>query len=125
MEIQVAKWLKQNPKQAQSKPIAAMIVGRAAPKNRIMGHAGSYWELPEETADYKRKLLAEAGVAILNTPEQLARNLKVSIHIRGIATGPSSRHLTEDIVDRIAYGDPWYGRQRHERLPEYLRKSVL
>jgi len=64
------------------KPVAALIVGRTAPTQKRMGHAGALIESKRETAAAKREALAEAGARVCDSPMQL---LDV---IRSLETAP-------------------------------------
>lgn len=58
-----AKYIKEYIK----KPVVAFIAGEAAPKGKVMGHAGAIISPGGEGGvKYKRKLLQEAGVHIIN-----------------------------------------------------------
>ena len=50
------------------KPVAAMIVGRHAPAEKRMGHAGALIGSDRETAAAKQAVLKEAGAIICNSP---------------------------------------------------------
>jgi succinyl-CoA synthetase alpha subunit len=52
------------------KPIFAMVVGRHAPAEKQMGHAGALIGSAREGADAKLKALAAAGCRIVKGPEQ-------------------------------------------------------
>ena len=56
-----------------TKPIAALVVGRFAPPERRMGHAGALAGAERETAAAKRSALREAGVHVADDPVHLAR----------------------------------------------------
>ena len=53
---------------ASKKPVAAMIVGRHAPAEKRMGHAGALIGSDRETAAAKQAALKEAGAIICNSP---------------------------------------------------------
>ena len=54
-----------------SKPVAAYIAGRTAPKGRTMGHAGAIVTGVGESAEEKVEILAEAGVRIAPNPSEM------------------------------------------------------
>lgn len=56
---------------SMSKPIAAFIAGRAAPKGRKMGHAGALVVGDKGTWDSKHAALTEAGVTVVDVPSAL------------------------------------------------------
>ena len=70
-EVDAARWAKENCK----KPIAGFIAGATAPPGRRMGHAGAIVGGEEDTAQAKKKILAECGIAVAETPDQMARTL--------------------------------------------------
>ena len=70
-EVEAARWAKENCK----KPIAGFIAGATAPPGRRMGHAGAIVGGEEDTAQAKKKILAECGIAVAETPSVMARTL--------------------------------------------------
>jgi succinyl-CoA synthetase alpha subunit len=70
-EVEAARWAKENCK----KPIAGFIAGATAPPGRRMGHAGAIVGGDEDTAQAKKKILAECGIAVAETPSVMARTL--------------------------------------------------
>ena len=66
-----AEWLKANCK----KPVAAFIAGRTAPKGRRMGHAGAIVSGNSGSAEDKIKALADANIAIAETPSVIGETL--------------------------------------------------
>lgn len=56
-----------------TKPVVAMIVGRAAPKGKSLGHAGAIIEGSKGTAQAKIEALAQAGAYIARTPQEIVR----------------------------------------------------
>ncbi len=71
-EIRGAEFIKAHVK----KPVAGFIAGRTAPPGRRMGHAGAIVSGGNDTADYKVKVLTDAGVKIAPTPAELGSTLK-------------------------------------------------
>jgi succinyl-CoA synthetase alpha subunit len=70
-EVDAARWAKENCK----KPIAGFIAGATAPPGRRMGHAGAIVGGEEDTAQAKKRILAECGIAVAETPGVMARTL--------------------------------------------------
>jgi succinyl-CoA synthetase alpha subunit len=70
-EAEAARWAKDNCK----KPIAGFIAGATAPPGRRMGHAGAIVGGDEDTAEAKKKILAECGIAVAETPSDMATAL--------------------------------------------------
>jgi len=70
-EVEAARWAKEHCK----KPIAGFIAGATAPPGRRMGHAGAIVGGEEDTAQAKKKILAECGIAVAETPDQMAKTL--------------------------------------------------
>lgn len=67
-ETEAARWAKDNCK----KPIAGFIAGATAPPGRRMGHAGAIVGGEEDTAQAKKKILAECGIAVADSPADMA-----------------------------------------------------
>jgi succinyl-CoA synthetase alpha subunit len=70
-EEEVAHWAKKHCK----KPIAAFVAGATAPEGRRMGHAGAIIQGGHGTAHGKKKILADAGIAIAESPADIAETL--------------------------------------------------
>jgi len=70
-EVDAARWAKEFCK----KPIAGFIAGATAPPGRRMGHAGAIVGGEEDTAQAKKAILAECGIAVAETPSDMARTL--------------------------------------------------
>ena len=70
-EVEAARWARDNCK----KPIAGFIAGATAPPGRRMGHAGAIVGGAEDTAQAKKKILAECGIAVAETPGVMASTL--------------------------------------------------
>ena len=70
-EVEAARWAKEHCK----KPIAGFIAGATAPPGRRMGHAGAIVGGEEDTAQAKKRILAECGIAIAETPGVMAKTL--------------------------------------------------
>ncbi|MDP3852023.1 MAG: succinate--CoA ligase subunit alpha [Luteolibacter sp.] len=70
-EVEAARWAKENCR----KPIAGFIAGATAPPGRRMGHAGAIVGGEEDTAQAKKKILAECGIAVAETPGVMASTL--------------------------------------------------
>lgn len=70
-EVEAARWAQAHCK----KPIAGFIAGATAPPGRRMGHAGAIIGGEEDTAQAKKRILAECGIAVAETPGVLARTL--------------------------------------------------
>ena len=70
-EVDAARWAKEHCK----KPIAGFIAGATAPPGRRMGHAGAIVGGEEDTAQAKKRILAECGLAVAETPSDMATTL--------------------------------------------------
>lgn len=70
-EAEAARWAKENCK----KPIAGFIAGATAPAGRTMGHAGAIVGGEEDTAEAKKAILRECGIAVADNPSEMAKAL--------------------------------------------------
>jgi len=70
-EAEAARWAKEN----CSKPIAGFIAGATAPPGRRMGHAGAIVGGVDDTADAKKAILRECGIAVSETPSDMGQTL--------------------------------------------------
>jgi len=70
-EVEAARWAKEN----CLKPIAGFIAGATAPPGRRMGHAGAIVGGVEDTAQAKKRILSDCGIAVAETPGVMAKTL--------------------------------------------------
>jgi succinyl-CoA synthetase alpha subunit len=70
-EVDAARWAKEHCK----KPIAAFIAGATAPPGRRMGHAGAIIGGEDDTAEAKKRIIAECGIAVADSPADMAVTL--------------------------------------------------
>jgi len=61
---------------ARTKPVVCLIVGRNAPANTRMGHAGAFVGDHQSTAEAKRAALAEAGAILADSPFYLVETVR-------------------------------------------------
>ena len=70
-EVEAGLWAKDHCK----KPIAAFIAGATAPPGRRMGHAGAIIGGADDTAAAKKLILAQCGIAVSDSPADMATTL--------------------------------------------------
>ena len=70
-EVEAGLWAKEHCK----KPIAAFIAGATAPPGRRMGHAGAIIGGADDTAAAKKRILAECGISVADSPADMAEAL--------------------------------------------------
>ncbi|TET19868.1 succinate--CoA ligase subunit alpha [Candidatus Bathyarchaeota archaeon] len=73
-----------------SKPVAAFVAGRTAPRGKRMGHAGAIIMGKAGTAQSKIDAFMEAGVMVAEKPSDVARLLAKRLKKKGIFTGGMS-----------------------------------
>ncbi|KAB2578761.1 Succinate--CoA ligase (ADP-forming) subunit alpha [Lasiodiplodia theobromae] len=76
-EEEAAEWIREYRKRtAKPKPIAALVGGKLAPVDRVMGHAGA-WPAPgENLAEVKARLLENAGAVLVDHPAKFGNVMK-------------------------------------------------
>ena len=62
-------------KEKVTKTVFAFIAGDTSPPGRRMGHAGAIITQADETAGAKKKLLAEKGVHIIESPADMGETI--------------------------------------------------
>tara|TARA_R110002124_G_scaffold246319_1_gene411415 strand:+ start:810 stop:1691 length:882 start_codon:yes stop_codon:yes gene_type:complete len=72
MEADAANWIKEN---SNGKPVVGFIAGETAPKGRTMGHAGAIVGGAEDTAQAKKKILADCGVHVVDSPATIGEKM--------------------------------------------------
>lgn len=90
-EILAAQWIKDYHTRtpvAKRKPIVALIAGKLAPDDRVMGHAGAFWLPGEPTPKQKITALQQAAVTIVNHPAKIGPALRKRIKGKTVETPP-------------------------------------
>jgi len=59
-----------------TKPVVGFIAGRTAPEGKRMGHAGAIISSGDSTAEAKRQVLKDAGVAVVDFPDEIPSYFK-------------------------------------------------
>ena len=77
MEIEAAQYIKDNIK----KPVIGFIAGQTAPPGRRMGHAGAIVSGADESAAAKKKIMAECGVHVVDSPADIGETVKKNIAV--------------------------------------------
>ena len=72
LEINAARWIKEN----STKPVVGFIAGVTAPKGRTMGHAGAIVSGEDETAEAKKRVMAECGIHVVDSPADIGYKMK-------------------------------------------------
>lgn len=72
LEADAARWLHE---QGNPKPVVGFIAGETAPKGRTMGHAGAIVGGTEDTAEAKKKIMAECGIHVVNSPAEIGKKV--------------------------------------------------
>jgi succinyl-CoA synthetase alpha subunit len=75
MEIEAAQYVKEQ----VSKPVIGFIAGQTAPPGRRMGHAGAIVSGADESAAAKKKLMAECGITVVESPADIGRTVKAAL----------------------------------------------
>ena len=70
-----AEYIKKNIK----KPVVGFIAGRTAPAGKRMGHAGAIISSGDSTAEAKRKILQDAGVQVVDIPDEIPAIFKAKL----------------------------------------------
>ena len=58
------------------KPVIGFIAGQTAPPGRRMGHAGAIVSGADESAAAKKKIMAECGVHVVDSPAEIGITVK-------------------------------------------------
>ena len=73
LEADAAKWYKAS---GSKKPIVGFIAGVTAPAGRTMGHAGAIVGGSDDTAEAKKKIMAECGIHVVDSPAEIGLKVK-------------------------------------------------
>lgn len=73
LEAEAARWYKQS---GSTKPIVGFIAGETAPAGRTMGHAGAIVGGTDDTAQAKKKIMADCGIHVVDSPAEIGKKVK-------------------------------------------------
>src|SRR5699024_2462311 len=73
LEPDAAKWYKES---GSKKPIIGFIAGETAPAGRTMGHAGAIVGGTDDTTQAKKKILADCGIHVVDSPAEIGKKVK-------------------------------------------------
>lgn len=73
LEADAAKWIKAD---GNRKPVIGFIAGVTAPAGRTMGHAGAIVGGTDDTAEAKKKIMAECGIHVVDSPAEIGKKVK-------------------------------------------------
>ncbi|MDC6364611.1 MULTISPECIES: succinate--CoA ligase subunit alpha [Flavobacteriaceae] len=73
LEGDAAKWYKES---GSTKPIVGFIAGETAPAGRTMGHAGAIVGGSDDTAQAKKRIMAECGIHVVDSPAEIGAKVK-------------------------------------------------
>lgn len=82
-EILAAQWITDyhaRTPAAERKPIVALIAGKQAPLDRVMGHAGAFWLPGDPHPNQKVAALRNTGVTTVNHPAKIGPALRKQIN---------------------------------------------
>ena len=65
-----------------TKPVVSFIAGRTAPAGKRMGHAGAIISSGDSTAEAKMQMLRDAGVIVIDFPDEIPQALAASLKVR-------------------------------------------
>ena len=73
LEADAAHWVKAD---GNRKPVVGFIAGETAPKGRTMGHAGAIVGGADDTAEAKKRIMAECGIHVVDSPAEIGKKVK-------------------------------------------------
>ena len=76
-ETDAGRWIKEH----MSKPVAAFIAGKTAPKGKRMGHAGAIIGGKDDTAQAKIDALRDCGVHVADSPAEIGTTIAAALGV--------------------------------------------
>jgi len=72
LEADAAKYIKAS---GNKKPVVGFIAGETAPAGRTMGHAGAIVGGSDDTAQAKKRIMAECGIHVVDSPAAIGKKV--------------------------------------------------
>ncbi len=72
LEAEAAKYVKET---GNKKPVIGFIAGETAPAGRTMGHAGAIVGGADDTAEAKKRIMAECGIHVVDSPAAIGKKV--------------------------------------------------
>jgi succinyl-CoA synthetase alpha subunit len=72
LESEAAQYVKAT---GNKKPVIGFIAGETAPAGRTMGHAGAIVGGDDDTAEAKKRIMAECGIHVVNSPAAIGKKV--------------------------------------------------
>ena len=72
LEAEAAQYVKAT---GNKKPVIGFIAGETAPAGRTMGHAGAIVGGADDTAEAKKRIMAECGIHVVNYPAAIGKKV--------------------------------------------------
>jgi len=79
-EEEAAEWIKEN----MNKPVVGFVGGATAPPGKRMGHAGAIISGGQGTAQAKKEVMADCGIAVAETPAVIGETMIKVLKERGL-----------------------------------------
>lgn len=73
LEAEAAQYVKAT---GNKKPVIGFIAGETAPAGRTMGHAGAIVGGADDTAEAKKRIMAECGIHVVNSPAAIGKKVE-------------------------------------------------
>jgi succinyl-CoA synthetase alpha subunit len=72
LEVDAAKYIQAT---GNKKPVVGFIAGETAPAGRTMGHAGAIVGGSDDTAQAKKRIMAECGIHVVDSPAAIGKKV--------------------------------------------------
>ena len=72
LEADAAKYIQES---GNKKPVVGFIAGETAPAGRTMGHAGAIVGGSDDTAQAKKRIMAECGIHVVDSPAAIGKKV--------------------------------------------------